>query len=388
MAERTIVGWRPWLPWPLCAWRWWTEPVRAERLAALRIGLAAVLLVDIVTSYLPHVQEYFSTAWFGAADIVGWWSESPGLRWSLLRGVSQPLESALLLFCWMTATVLVLAGLAAQLTLPREQRCASFLTWTVMAWLVTTALAVLGFWARSDSHQAEELPLLGPWNAAPVCLEAAGIGWAIAAFTLLVGFFTRTSAVVVWLLTNSFSNLNPYIDNAGDAVRSIVVFYLMLCPCGAAWSLDSWWTRRRNGLQGPIYVSPWPLRLLFIQMVYIYFCNGLAKVFSPSWQEGNAIYYVLSDLDLSRISVSEFPVPALITRLLTWAVLVWEVGFPLWVALPWTRKAALIFGVAFHLGTFATMEIGGFVPYMLVLYLPLLSWGNGRGAETTVTSPS
>ena len=36
-----FVGVDPWLPWPLSAWRWWTEPVAAERLAALRIGLAS-----------------------------------------------------------------------------------------------------------------------------------------------------------------------------------------------------------------------------------------------------------------------------------------------------------------------------------------------------------
>ncbi len=57
-----VVGVVPWLPWPLSAWRWWTEPVRAERLAALRIGLALCLLLDIVLTYLPGVGTFFGAA--------------------------------------------------------------------------------------------------------------------------------------------------------------------------------------------------------------------------------------------------------------------------------------------------------------------------------------
>src|SRR5581483_5576329 len=40
MSAPVVAGLRPWYPWPLSRWRWWTEPVPAERLAALRIGLA------------------------------------------------------------------------------------------------------------------------------------------------------------------------------------------------------------------------------------------------------------------------------------------------------------------------------------------------------------
>src|SRR5262245_63341779 len=69
MDERRVVGTRPWLPWPFCGWQWWTEPVRAERLAAVRIGLALVILFDIATSYAPHVVDYFAGDWFGGPQV-------------------------------------------------------------------------------------------------------------------------------------------------------------------------------------------------------------------------------------------------------------------------------------------------------------------------------
>jgi hypothetical protein len=170
----------------------------------------------------------------------------------------------------------------------------------------------------------------------------------------------------------------------------------MLTPCGAAWSVDAWLRRRKDRVRGPVYIYPWALRLLFVQMMLIYFCNGLYKATGGDWRSGNSLYYVLGDLTLARWSYAQIRVPYWLTKLASWMVLVWEVGFPLWVGLPWkwfadlydgTRLVwlrlalrplrhipvvALSFGVAFHLGIWAAMELGCFVPYMLCLYLPLL----------------
>jgi hypothetical protein len=297
MSAQTLAGLNPWLPWPLNRFAWWTKPVRAERLAGLRIGLAAFLLLDIVSTYLPHVHDFFGRNSLGSPEAFGWYGQVPHWHWSILWGVedSQVLR-----------------------------------------------LAVL-FWAGS-------------------------------ALLLTIGLWTRISAVVTWVLSTSFASLNCSIDNAGDEIRGIVLFYLMLSPCGAAWSLDSWWQRFRGRREGPVNISPWPLRLLFVQMMWIYFSNGLFKLSGDRWRSGESLYYVLADLTLARWSYAQIPAPYLVTRILSWAVLIWEAGFPLWVALPWTRKAALFFGVAFHLGIALTMELGFFVPYTLALYLPLLPW--------------
>ena len=65
-AEPYVVGLRPWLPWPMSRWRWWTAPIAAERLAAFRIGLAAVLLVDLLLTYAPNIY-----VWFGEGNLGG-----------------------------------------------------------------------------------------------------------------------------------------------------------------------------------------------------------------------------------------------------------------------------------------------------------------------------
>jgi hypothetical protein len=326
-GEGVVVGVSPWLPWPLSRCRWWTEPVRAERLAALRIGLALVLLLDLLGTYLPGLHVFYGRDSLSRPGLFDWNLKPPHWNWSLLRGVEDPAVFCAALAVWVGATCLMLVGLG-----------------------------------------------------------------------------TRLSVVVVWLLSNSFASLNPYNDNAGDQVRGIILFYLMLCPCGAAWSLDRWLARRRGQPVGPVYVAPAILRLLFLQMAVIYFCNGLAKVVGPDWRGGDSLYFVLNDLTLARWSYAQVPVPVALTRVLTWSVLVWEVGFPLWVSLPGlgagvgrvlrlrprttvrverqlgrVRVAALLFGVAFHLGILASLELGSFGPYMICLYLPLVPWERWAG---------
>lgn len=291
MNQPTTLGVRPWLPRFLARWHWWTEPVRAERLAALRIGVAAILLLDILFAYLPHVRDFYGPNSLGSPQVF--WNDQPGSSWSLLGHVESQRG-----FC--------------------------------------LALAV----------------------------------WAGAAALLLVGLFSRASAASAWGLSQSFLALNPNIHNAGDTVRTMILFYLMLTPCAAAWSLDCW--RKQSGK--PAFVYPWALRLLFVQMTVIYFYNGVHKLMGPQWRAGTSLYYVMGDLTLTRLSAADLPVPFALTQILTWTVMVWEVAFPVLVLLPSTRKMALVVGVLFHVGIGLSLELGAFAPYMLCLYLPLLPW--------------
>lgn len=304
MNEGIVVGWKPWLPWPLSRSRWWSEPVRAERLAAMRIGLSGILLLDLLLTYWPNLGIFFGKNSLGDPNIFSFYTSLPSWRWSLLRGVENP-----------------------------------------------------------------------------VILRAALALWLAATFCLMIGLFARPCAVISWIFSTSFAGLNSCIDNAGDEIRGIILFYLAISPCGAIWSVDRWWKQRRalasrgaSALGLPVFIHPWPLRLLFVQLILIYFSNGVFKLMGATWLSGNSLYYVLSDLTLARWSYAEFTVPVWATKTLTWLVLGWEAGFPVWVALPWTRRAALWVGVAFHLGIGVSMELGFFAPYALCMYLPLVPW--------------
>src|SRR5438105_7935770 len=103
-APEQVVGLKPWFPWPLSRWRWLNEPVRAERLAALRIGVAVLTILDVLLTFLPI-----------SADIAGSDSVmSPRLdnspRWRLLANVRDPAEVRLILWMWGGAAFFLAVG--------------------------------------------------------------------------------------------------------------------------------------------------------------------------------------------------------------------------------------------------------------------------------------
>jgi uncharacterized membrane protein YphA (DoxX/SURF4 family) len=340
----------------------------------------------------PNVEGFLSLApAFGAWGVATAFLFLAG--WKRLRDGPDgrdPILEPLVLAVWVVATAFLFFGLFRFLQEPEGP--SGFLSFT---------------WAH------------GNWDDNAVVLDAILAIWIVATALLLVGLWTRPVAVVVWLLSTSFACANPYADNAGDQMRGIMLFYLMLCPCGAAWSVDRWWARRRGAPAGPVYVSPWALRLLFVQMTFTYFCNGVFKIFGKTWREGYSLYYVLNDLTLTRWSYAQLRGPDWLnqvmfwlTRVMSWTVLVWELTFPLFMMLPWwyaglanwlgalrskvtlfvvrflrrVRVVILLFGVAFHVGIFLSLELGGFGPYMICLYLPLVPWERWVGrARPTAT---
>jgi len=300
------VGVDPWLPWPLSRWSWWTEPVRAERLAALRIGFALVLLVDVLVQYLPHYADFFGAGSLGSPEVFAGRSQGHW-HWSALRGIE-------------------------------------------------------------DSRLF--LPVL--------------LAWAGSAVWLLVGWQPRWAALVAWILSISILNLNYYLHNGGDRIRNIVLFYLILTPCGAVWSLDSFFRRRKarpaplithhSSLITPVLISPWALRLLFIQMALIYFLNGFYKLVGPGWRAGETLQYVMGNVQWARWSFAQLPLPYPCIQALTWLVLFWELLFPLLVAMRPFRTLTLWVGVLLHIGLAVSLQLGLFSFYMLCLYLPLVPW--------------
>jgi hypothetical protein len=245
---------------------------------------------------------------------------------------------------------------------------------SALSFFVVSVTLAFGVWLFMTFEKTDPdpgwLPLFQSWQRNDSLLAVAVGVWLGSAVFLCLGTCTRIAAVTAWLMSMSFANANPNLDNAGDTLRLILLFYLMFCPAGAALSLDALFTRRTK----PVYVHPWPIRLIFVQMIFLYFMNGLYKLFGASWIEGNSLYYVLGDVALARFSRMELPITFEITRMMTWTTLIWEVTFPVLVLFKWSRRLALVMGVLFHLGIGITMELGGFVPYALCLYLPLVPW--------------
>ncbi|MGH8553181.1 MAG: hypothetical protein ACRERS_07785, partial [Methylococcales bacterium] len=94
------------------------------------------------------------------------------------------------------------------------------------------------------------------------------------------GLLTRFSGFIALIGLISLWNRNPLVMDGDDAILRIMLFYLLLSPCGNAFSIDTRW--RLRGRQTEI----WPLRMIQIQLALIYLISGWVKFHSPDWLNG------------------------------------------------------------------------------------------------------
>jgi uncharacterized membrane protein YphA (DoxX/SURF4 family) len=293
MADSTIVGKQPWLPPPLATSKWWTVPVAAERLAAVRIGVGLTLVGDVLGTYLPRSGDLF-----GAGSVTQA-SDVPSPASLVHRLLLSPLADAQL---WQALLLL----------------------------------------------------------------------WALSGVLLAAGVLTRWAAAFAWYVSASSVAINPWLHNAGDQVRTILLLLLVVAPSDAVWSVLK--TRPKT----PTLIYPWPLNLLAVQMAAIYFMNGLFKAFGADWRTGQASATILGDTGWIRFPLASLGIPRIALQLSDWLVVLWELGFPFFMLHPRLRTATLVFGVLFHVVTAITMRVGMFPAYMLCLYLMFIPWEKWR----------
>src|SRR3954468_23593361 len=84
----------------------------------------------------------------------------------------------------------------------------------------------------------------------------------LVAFTLMIGLFTRVSAILVFLTLVTIHHRNALILNSGDSFLRIASFFIIFSHAGAAFSLDRLIRLARGKETGPPKPSaPWAMRM-------------------------------------------------------------------------------------------------------------------------------
>ncbi len=203
----------------------------------------------------------------------------------------------------------------------------------------------------------------------------------LALLSLTLGFFTRFSAILAFVLHLNFMNRNPAILFGMDTIGTYFLFYLCLANSGARYSLDAYFGRARNS-QGPLSHIAW--RLMQVQVCVVYAYSGLEKLKGMRWWDGSALWDVLSIGNMQRFDlsiVSHFP---LLLSGAVYLVLLWEVFFPALIWVPRLRLPMLAFGVFMHIGIILFMNLPSFGLLMIANYLLFLKADEiGKGLAET-----
>ena len=174
--------------------------------------------------------------------------------------------------------------------------------------------------------------------------------------TLIVGFRSRTAAVLAVIVHLSYMHRAPLYTGQFESILAFLLFYLCVGPCGACWSLDRWMLDRRAAknsavsqpaflLSGiaPSYQATIAIRLLQVHTCLVFAMMFIGMLGSPSpeapWWTGQAVWWLLA-----RVETRPFDLTALGTgrqgeKLMeVWThVIVWFEG--LFALLVWNRLA-------------------------------------------------
>ncbi|MGZ3771184.1 MAG: HTTM domain-containing protein [Bdellovibrio sp.] len=194
----------------------------------------------------------------------------------------------------------------------------------------------------------------------------------LGAVGMTVGFFTKTSMVVTFLMLVSFHNRNVFILNSGDIVIRNILFLLLFAPCADAYSFDHW-IKHKRGLvaERPLEKSPWALRLIQIQFCIIYVATVMFKMKGNMWADGTAVYTATRLEEFIRAPLEILNNMAAL-KFLTWSTLAVEFALGTLVWVKELRYWVLLAGVALHLGIEMSMVIPLFEWVMIALMLSMV----------------
>ncbi|HEX5442867.1 MAG TPA: HTTM domain-containing protein [Pirellulales bacterium] len=243
------------------------------------------------------------------------------------------------------------------------------------------------------------------WIDSPAALWAAHLlGLAVFAL-LMLGLASRVMSVLAFLITVSYVNRVPGALFGLDQINGMLAMYLMIGPCGDAFSLDRLWaSRRRAGPRGPAPASTSAniaVRLIQIHMCVIYFFAAMGKLRGESWWQGDALWGSFANLEYQSLDMTWMATWPVTMALFTQATVYWELFFCVLVWPRLTRPLMLALAVPVHLGIALCM---GMMTFGLVMLIGCLSFvppslirrllsgrqageaGQGRGARPAAKS--
>ena len=215
---------------------------------------------------------------------------------------------------------------------------------------------------------------------------------AFAALGMLLGYRTRLMTFIAWALLISFQMRNPLVNGAAVHLLRELMFWSILLPLGAYWSVD----RVRSALPRP---SPRFLSLatfgLFLQIAFVYWFTAALKS-GPEWRvDHTALYYALS-LDQLATPLGHFLLnfPTLL-QAMTFGTFMLEAIGPILLFCPFftgpVRTGTALAFMSLHFGIWLTLDIGIFPwisAFCMVCFFPTWFWERAGALHSALVGRS
>jgi hypothetical protein len=224
---------------------------------------------------------------------------------------------------------------------------------------------------EDDWRQRVNLPALPVWGA-----------WFVGGLLALTGLATAAGAFTRWV-SPIFAALMVYVTLADrleaftvSKLGTVIAVFLAVSPIGTRMSVDSWRRRRRD----PAYVPPelcsgGNVRFFQLMLPIFYFSSGVCKA-SGDWLHDPLVLFSHVH-DSYQTPIAWFAanhLTAWMWTVMQYTTLAFEIGAPLWFGLRWTRKYAMLYGIAMH--TLIGLMFGPVIWFaLLMIALLVASYG-------------
>ena len=227
------------------------------------------------------------------------------------------------------------------------------------------------------------------WHVeSPALLWTLHIAGLIVMAMLVLGLFSRVTAVLTWFITISYCHRLQGALFGLDQVNAMVAMYLMVGRCGDAFSLDRWLARRKN--VGPL-LPPAPrvstniaIRLLQVHMAVIYLFGGISKLRGTAWWDGSAAWFSIANSEYQSLDLTWLVQYRWLIALLTHVTVFWETFYPVLIWPRVTRPVMLGMAVCVHGGIALFLGMPTFGLAMLIGNLAFISPNVVSGVVATV----
>jgi hypothetical protein len=194
-------------------------------------------------------------------------------------------------------------------------------------------------------------------------------------FLLMLGFFSRTMAVLGFLFAVSYANrITPGAYFGLDKINCMLALYLIVGPCGARYSIDRLWRLRRGSNDVPATSSAnLAIRLIQVHMCIIYLFSGIGKLQGYPWVVGEASWMSFDLAEYRSLDMTWLVSHPLLLNFMTHATVFWELSYCalVWPAL--TRPWVLLMAIIVHAGIALTLGMPTFGLVMLIGNLAFVS---------------
>jgi hypothetical protein len=279
----------------------------------------------------------------------------------------------------------------------------------LLAWLlplagnVDTLFGLQGWFDRQAYREAaripNELPQPITWSLLYLCGSSAGllsaVYWTSIAVLVLftAGVWTRLTSILTWLIVASFT-ASPALGSDADTLLLILALYLMVgyvlldltereqSLAARVLGAPGTFLLGRRALTGDIpernsIAANLALRLLQVHVAVVVLVSGLHKLQFGDWWAGVALWYplhpVMEMTSGSAGSAAQVSSTLMLLGPISYAMLAWQIGFPVFAWRPRWRPVLLGGALVGALGCAFLYRIPVFGPAFFVSCLSYVS---------------